>query len=538
MATIITVHGTHASGPEEGDRWWQRGSDFERALKRWVTATTGELTIRPLIWDGHNSEASRFHAGSRLAADVQSLEKDGEPYCLVGHSHGGSVVGHALVKASLAAGPLRSLRRWITVGTPFIDTRLPFLLFSRLEVPGVAAYLIFAYLVLVWAAFGLSSISLLLTSKLRNPPFDILVLVAGGGFLGFVYRRLYRLQPEKVRQRDHVALGGVADRLGRTWLALWHRGDEAIQGLKLLKELRIEPFDRNFASPVLAFASLLLLPVLMFWMSRLDQYEPLADIIRFWRPTFIPALDCESQSGLVPVDNECADVFKQFARNNLAIIAYPARLLHDALAWSGLAARGSTNFNRTVLTILLVVGVLLGFATFWFLGMVIHRAVLVTARSISSVVSRMLNRFTRMQAVRVGYGCDTIGERPAAVMEHPGWLPAPFPPLPAALETEITRASNDAAAASIGKLRSALGVIAFSEVDYNPADLVSQCLSGRELVHTNYFHSERVHKLIAYAITREDGFQPTGAFLHDPDYADAARWYDELLGNSTATVEG
>lgn len=536
MATIITVHGTNATGPEQGDQWWQVGSRFEQAIRARVAATSGELEFKPLIWDGRNSESSRFAAGSRLAGVIRWLEKRGEPYCAIGHSHGGSVMAHALVEATWSGGQLRHLRRWITVGTPFIETRRLLFLFSRLDVRGVAAYLIFAYLAVMWLAFVASSILLVSTSTLRNQAFDIAVILIGPLFLALVYRAIHRLQPEKLRHTQRAAGPSVACELGRTWLAFWHRGDEAIQGLKLLKDLPIKPFDRKFAAPVLAYASVLLLPLLMYALSRLEQYDQLADVFRVWFPRFAPAEQC-SPEGWIPSDNRCADIFKQFARNNLAIIASPARLLRDVAALAGLATEGTRSFNVSMVAALLTGGVLLGFAGFWFISMAIHRTVLATAGVVSAVVSRLLNRFTRTQALRLGYGCDTIGERACGALERPPWLATPFPPLPEALETEITQASNDAAVASIASLRSALGVIAFSETDYTPTDLVTRSLSGRELVHTNYFYSDRLNKLVAYAISQEDGFQATPAFQSDPDYPLVARWYNDLLGRSTVSRE-
>ncbi len=44
MATIITVHGAFAAGTEDGDDWRQRGSAFERdirkSLKRRIVSST------------------------------------------------------------------------------------------------------------------------------------------------------------------------------------------------------------------------------------------------------------------------------------------------------------------------------------------------------------------------------------------------------------------------------------------------------------------------------------------------------------------
>ena len=97
------------------------------------------------------------------------------------------------------------------------------------------------------------------------------------------------------------------------------------------------------------------------------------------------------------------------------------------------------------------------------------------------------------------------------------------------LGAEISRISDEAAAASIEHLRSAVGAIAFSKPGFNPADFVSQYLTWRELVHTNYFNVERTRMLIAHAIVQSKGFRPTTALLEDADYPKIVRWYEQLM---------
>jgi hypothetical protein len=84
MATIITVHGTFASGPEEGEKWWQKGSEFERDVREFVEAENGNLDFRPHIWDGMNSETSRRAAGRDLLQEVKRLEARNEQILPVG----------------------------------------------------------------------------------------------------------------------------------------------------------------------------------------------------------------------------------------------------------------------------------------------------------------------------------------------------------------------------------------------------------------------------------------------------------------------
>ena len=77
MATIVTVQGTNASGSEEGDKWWQKGSTFEHDLRRLIQAKDGNLEFKPHIWDGANSEISRRRTDGRQ--DPRSCRRRHEP---------------------------------------------------------------------------------------------------------------------------------------------------------------------------------------------------------------------------------------------------------------------------------------------------------------------------------------------------------------------------------------------------------------------------------------------------------------------------
>ena len=59
MATLVTVHGTGATGEECGPKWWQKTSAFEKSLRDLIQASDGPISYEQLIWDGNNSETSR-----------------------------------------------------------------------------------------------------------------------------------------------------------------------------------------------------------------------------------------------------------------------------------------------------------------------------------------------------------------------------------------------------------------------------------------------------------------------------------------------
>lgn len=74
-------------------------------------------------WCGENSERARIKAGHDLLEQLLKLEHRQTGYHLIGHSHGGSVIWHALREATLRRIKLDHLRSWSTVGTPFLHCR-------------------------------------------------------------------------------------------------------------------------------------------------------------------------------------------------------------------------------------------------------------------------------------------------------------------------------------------------------------------------------------------------------------------------------
>src|SRR5690606_31638308 len=150
-------HGTFANSGGTADalnigngesQWWQQGSEFEADLKALVAGADGSpVEIMPFTWSSLNSEIDRRNAGSALLTTLRGLDARGEPYCIVGHSHGGSVIASALIESVAKNRPLTHLKRWITVGTPFVGMRKERFLFTRLtltrKVVFVASFMLF-----------------------------------------------------------------------------------------------------------------------------------------------------------------------------------------------------------------------------------------------------------------------------------------------------------------------------------------------------------------------------------------------------------
>jgi hypothetical protein len=88
--------------------------------------------------------------------------------------------------------------------------------------------------------------------------------------------------------------------------------------------------------------------------------------------------------------------------------------------------------------------------------------------------------------------------------------------------------SDEAAARSVAKFRSAVSELVALEHASDARQAVTKYLTWTELIHTSYFHAPGLRKLIAYAIAQSPGFRPTEAFARDPDYPKVAAWYEEI----------
>jgi hypothetical protein len=274
LATIITVHGTFAAptaadpngGPMPELQWWETGSTFEKDMRQFVEGRDGELNFVPFPWAGDNSEVERRDAGDRLTKVMRDLEAKSEPYCVIGHSHGGSILSDALLNNAARRRPLANLQRWITVGTPFLKLRKELWLLTRLSLMRKVIFvasmmLLMMFLVYLVATqigdqrtlFGSTFPRVwIFTGLLASLPALIFYIVLrwldGRSMLGYHRRTTKR------------ALDNFAPR----WLPLSHPDDEAIQGLSLLPNARLDFFDKSFAVSSITLLSVIALPIIYF----------------------------------------------------------------------------------------------------------------------------------------------------------------------------------------------------------------------------------------------------------------------------------
>jgi hypothetical protein len=272
MGVIVTVHGTFAesatSSPAESAAsasvaWWQPGSALAAELHELVSCDGEPFEVRPFTWSGENSEIDRRDAAERLFDVLRELEASQQPYVIVGHSHGGSVVSLALLNAARRRNSLPGLKRWITVGTPFIELKREPFLFTRLSFLYRAIYVASLMLLIMFAFTAVADLidrsgnlldqrqtmRLLIGFGLTAVPF--LIVYFGLRFLEG--RQLYVDRPRMLRR--------ARDLFASRWVPLTHEDDEAVQGLASLRTVKFSIFEPEFAVGSLTMLSVFVLPL-------------------------------------------------------------------------------------------------------------------------------------------------------------------------------------------------------------------------------------------------------------------------------------
>ncbi len=274
MATIITVHGTFAAptaadpngGPMPELQWWESGSTFEKDMRDLVDARDGELNFVPFPWAGDNSEVERRAAGDRLTKRMRELEARSEPYCIIGHSHGGSIVSDALLSNAARRRPLANLKQWITVGTPFLKLRKELWLLTRLSLMRKVIFVASMMLLMMFLVY-------LITTQvggektLFGSTFPRVWIFTG--LLASLPALVFYIVLSWLDGRSLLAYRKRTTKRAGTsfaprWLPLSHPDDEAIQGLSLLPDARLDFFDKSFAVSSITLLSVIALPIIYF----------------------------------------------------------------------------------------------------------------------------------------------------------------------------------------------------------------------------------------------------------------------------------
>jgi hypothetical protein len=192
-------------------------------------------------WSGENDVLERHIAGERLYEYLSHLDESGQPYHVIAHSHGGSVLWAALriaeqVRLRGGANPLNGLRSCIAVGTPFViyrqsrnSTRL--LWFQEVVTMLLIVITPFAALYLLW----------------ENARWLLFVLVIWIFAIPIVVAKTFPLKFSRMQQHDP----NIAREHGNGWLSIWSPDDEALNALRSAIRLRDTPISFRLSRPIL-----------------------------------------------------------------------------------------------------------------------------------------------------------------------------------------------------------------------------------------------------------------------------------------------
>ena len=510
MSTIITIHGTFATGSNTGERWWQKGSFFEKHLRELLQAEQGEFIFEPFIWDGKNSEESRSEAGELLFSRCIELEEQGESYCLIGHSHGGSVISNALKLSSYRNKPFTKMGRWITIGTPFIETRQKVLLFSKLRIYGKSAYLLLTYILFIWVLFIVSGF----IEGFDNLLFDIMIIIFGGIFVSLSYYFLSLFKISKISILSRKVDQRTRKWYDSRWLQLLHKDDEAVRALHMLGDLTLSPFQDKFAIQFLSGFSIFTVPFILSILQRYANYAVFVENVNMWID-FVPT----QQAGFI----------QEFARQALAAIASPSNLLFVLCSQVGLDRTENEILNVVIVGTIIISGLIIGLFLLWLISLLLYYSFSKFSVFFSAFLSKILNKFINIQIKDLGYGSDSMGESVILSRSVPPWSNRTTKFLPQILSDSMIKYSDDASVTALRNLRSTMSELLVEQGIRNP-DIVVKRLSftGKELLHTSYFYVPLFRKLIAYAISQTDSFQSTEKLAYDPERDRISRWYNSM----------
>ncbi len=546
MATILTVHGTGTTGEETGEQWWQKGSEFEGRMRRLVEPNegdTGELNFQPVIWDGANSETSRREAGTELCGKMNELEARGEPYSIIGHSHGGSVTSAALVNHAGKRCTLDYLKNWITVGTPFIQSRKERFLFTRLDVTGKLIYsilfgpILFIMLplmafLLLGPYFGTEAGDYGRGGEIAISFFSLVLAVP---FLIYYYVSL-KWERGKTLRYTHTGRNYLNKAYGMRYISLWHKNDEAVQGLSALKALRFDVFDKRFAVNAIRKSLSFILPFAI--IGILVNSPSIMRAFHEFSYSYILGV-----SPVVQGDSQTSNQINNTLQGNGEDVNRNVNAVMEILLRTSRKIGCSVNFDRkncysrgnkvtTLVAAMMLMAIF--FTMIWYTTRFL-------ASPGSAVLALMLNATARSQIRATAFGSDAQVDEAVDARSWPMWMKTGQPPLPDELANEIQAHADKAAALAIPKFRNAARLFAStadgaSSNETNSSDMLSEYLTWDELIHTSYFCNQRFCKLVAYALTQNGGLRASAAFKADPDYALVAKWHEGIVGTGVATT--
>ena len=514
MTTIITVHGTNAGDPSDhGEQWWQKGSEFQERLSQLVESENGPLVFKPFHWSGGNSELERRNAARSLLKFVSRVDRQGKPFSIIGHSHGGSVTYEMLRASQLRRlrmfGRLKdkfeNLASWMTIGTPFIN-------YKKLSTIQAEFYSISAYwwtgpiLLFLFASYSMMGIGVAsLEEELANigAQSDRVVHIRNWLFVFFAAltiplfflasKRVLRDKLRLTQTHGRKSIYGLRQKYEGHWTGLFHNSDEAINALRIANTAETKIAPANFGAGITALLLTISLAALGFGWTILTPIETLERVYRIEGPLS---------------DAEVAQ----------RLFTYLALWLR--YTWEGIFFTD----NNIVNTYFSVWALAFSFSAV----VIIHTVMTPVANFIARPISRGVNSSIAKLARSKAFGVDLTGLSHPKVSTKPTDFEKDSARLPESLEKEIDQFVAKYAEQLVQRARTAMGLVQTGMSNEQILRELSDTVTWKELIHTAYFDVDGFIKLVAMDLCESGLVKPSSAFRADPDYEKIRNWHAEM----------
>ncbi len=468
---LVLVHGTFDNAPDrDTPKWWEPNSAFARD----APAMFGDrATTEAFMWTGRNSEADRRAGGRALLKRLGELERRKAPYALVGHSHGGAVIRHALLLASMRKLSLPNLRAWTTVGTPFLAFKPKGATWARLGFFGQLAFLGFLLLLLQYLPDFVASAAALIDGTPEDRAFEGAFLagygLAFGGAVAAAAAVIAGAQRYSVDLYKHRHRREFERRFSDRWVCVWNENDEVLSGLAAAQRVegRIVPANA-LDNPLKAFVAIALALTMLLPAAITRMGNALGLRSDSWFAGWLFAPSRVFEALVEPIEARLLDFYGFWPDTLLFVV--------DGVSTSA------------------VIIALFAAALF--------AAQTLSNRLLGPLISRLADDSIWKALKARSYGNDVVGEANVGTAAHPpefsrGWKCVPET-VAAAVDAYVREHSGDIMA----RVQRLLGLAASAEGGAALNGALDEAMTWNELVHTTYFRAPETRRLILYATAR------------------------------------
>ena len=539
---IVTVHGTADASPsdyweDKTNKWWQIGSPFLKNLLERIDADVRTTRICPFHWSGENNNDVRRAASVDLIRFISNSTTESDQVCIISHSHGANVTVDAfdLFQSDVMITPRNRISEYISHGNAIfsrisciIAIGAPFYVFksditksmfhtkildnfdnnfikyqNRSKMLPVEKSAVFALFFL----FGASSILILLFMLfMRSSSYKLLSIVRDSQvqyyvklcsqllvptifvwisvymivilyFVSFAIRYLDKKNnwaAKLLENKDHgIYFKGLSPELNEMTVAIFDRDDEAINGLKSTLQITFDGAPQfRFKLPVIDWiASIIVLSVVNIGISLFYENQFGSE---FWFHTL------QKQKWPITV----ADFFSLYYNDGLVI----SFIVSMHLIFLFYFYSNSRNIARDIL--IRPVEFIFGFVADAFTTGPLNG--LVTRELKNSAFGTRDYKDCLFVTPSTGtYETDSLG----ALVLRKSWEA-----LPDDTHNALVEAANTGAAASLGSIRTAIGLIGLGGTSSEAIKAATSTFTWKELIHTSYFNHIYVIKVVGYAI--------------------------------------